>query len=127
MTRFLLRRLLSALAPLILSSFAVCMLIHLIPGNPVVLMMAQNSSPTPEQIARMRHALGLDLPLWQQYIHYMELVLRGDLGRSIFGREPVAALLLERLPNTFALAATGLLIAIGIGMPLGFLAACRKG
>src|SRR5882672_3793593 len=127
MTRFLLRRVLSAGATLIVSSFAVCMLIHLIPGDPVVMMMAQNSSPTPEQIARMRHALGLDLPLWLQYFHYMGHVLRGDLGRSIFGSEPVAALLLERLPNTFALATTGLLIAIGIGMPLGFLAAWRKG
>ena len=75
----------------------------------------------------MRHALGLDLPLWLQYFHYMEHVLQGDLGRSIFGSEPVAALLLERLPNTLALATTGLLIAIGIGMPLGFLAAYRKG
>ena len=70
------------------------------------------TSPTPEQIARMRHALGLDLPLWLQYFHYMGHVLRGDLGRSIFGSEPVAALLLERLPNTLALATTGLLIAI---------------
>jgi peptide/nickel transport system permease protein len=127
MTRFLLRRVLTALATLILSSFAVCMLIHLIPGDPVMMMMAQNSSPTPEQIARMRHALGLDLPLWLQYFHYMGHALQGDLGRSIFGSEPVAALLLRRLPNTFALATTGLLIAIGIGMPLGFLAAYRKG
>jgi peptide/nickel transport system permease protein len=127
MTRFLLRRVLSALATLIVSSFAVCMLIHLIPGDPVMMMMAQNSSPTPEQIARMRHALGLDLPLWLQYFRYMGHVLQGDLGRSIFGSEPVAALLLERLPNTLALATMGLLIAIGAGMPLGFLAACRKG
>ena len=51
MSRFLLSRALSAFATLILSSFAVCMLIHLIPGDPVVMMMAQNSSPTPEQIA----------------------------------------------------------------------------
>ena len=127
MRRFLLRRVLTALATLIVSSFAVCMLIHLIPGDPVMMMMAQNSSPTPEQIARMRHALGLDLPLWLQYFHYMGHVLHGDLGRSIFGSEPVAALLLERLPNTFALAFAGLVIAIGIGMPLGFLAAYRKG
>lgn len=127
MTRFLLSRVLSALATLVVSSFAVCMLIHLVPGDPVVMMMAQNSSPTPEQIARMRHALGLELPLWQQYVHYMGHVLRGDLGRSIFGSEPVATLLLDRLPNTFALATAGLLIAIGIGMPLGFLAAYRKG
>ena len=64
MSRFLLSRALSAFATLILSSFAVCMLIHLIPGDPAVM---QNSSPTPEQIARMRHALGLDLPLWMQF------------------------------------------------------------
>jgi peptide/nickel transport system permease protein len=127
MIRFLLRRILTALVTLIVSSFAVCMLIHLIPGDPVMMMMAQNSSPTPEQIARMRHALGLDLPLWLQYFQYMSHVLRGDLGRSIFGSEPVATLLLERLPNTFVLATTGLLIAIGIGMPLGFIAAYRKG
>src|ERR1700741_5604894 len=54
-------------------------------------------------------------------------VLQGDLVRSISGSDPVAALLLERLPNPLALATTGLLIAIGIGMPLGFLAAFRKG
>jgi ABC-type dipeptide/oligopeptide/nickel transport system permease component len=127
MARFLLRRVLTALATLIASSFAVCMLIHLIPGDPVMMMMAQNSSPTPEQIAKMRDALGLDLPLWQQYFHYMGQVLSGHLGRSIFGREPVATLLLERLPNTFALAIAGLLIAVGIGMPLGFIAAYKKG
>jgi peptide/nickel transport system permease protein len=127
MIYFLLRRVLTALATLIVSSFAACMLIHLIPGDPVTMMMAQNSSPTPEQIARMRRALGLDLPLWLQYFHYMDRVLQGDLGRSIFGREPVTTLLLERLPNTLLLAAAGLLIAISIGMPLGFLAAYRKG
>lgn len=126
MTRFLLRRMLTALATLIVSSFAVCMLIHLIPGDPVMMMMAQNAAPTPEQISRMRHALGLDLPLWLQYFHYMGHVLHGDLGRSIFGSEPVGTLLLERLPNTLALTATGLLIAIGAGMPLGFLAAYRR-
>lgn len=127
MTRFLLRRVTTALLTLLASSFAVCMLIHLIPGDPVMMMMAQNSSPSPAQIAQMRHALGLDLPLWLQYIHYLGRLLHGDLGRSIFGSEPVAQLLLERLPNTFALAFAGLVIAIGIGMPLGFFAAYRKG
>ncbi|WP_131195794.1 ABC transporter permease [Lichenihabitans psoromatis] len=127
MTRFILRRLLSALVTLIISSFLVCMLIHLIPGDPVAMMMAQNSSPTPEQLAAMRHMLGLDLPLWQQYFHYMGRLLTGDMGRSIFGSEPVGKLLLERLPNTFALAFAGLAIAIGFGMPLGFFAAYKKG
>ncbi len=127
MTRYVLRRLFAALVTLVISSFLVCMLIHLIPGDPVVMMMAQNSSPSPEQLAAMRHNLGLDLPIWLQYFHYMGKLLRGDLGRSIFGSEPVATLLLERLPNTFALAFSGLAIAIGAGMPLGFFAAYKKG
>src|SRR5258706_7068632 len=127
MMRFVLRRLVMALVTLLISTFLVCMLIHLIPGDPVMMMMAQNSSPTPEQIAAVRHMLGLDLPIWLQYFHYMGRLLTGDLGRSIFGSEPVATLLLERLPNTFALAFAGLAIAIGVGMPLGFFAAYRQG
>ena len=127
MIRFVLRRLLAAGLTLLVSTFLVCMLIHLIPGDPVLMMMAQNSSPSPEQIAAMRHTLGLDLPLWLQYFHYMGRLFSGDLGRSIFGSQPVASLLLERLPNTFALASAGLVIAIGIGMPLGFLAAYKRG
>ena len=127
MTRFVLRRLGTALVTLLISSFLGCMLIHLIPGDPVAMMMAQNSSPTPEQLLAMRHVLGLDLPLWQQYFHYMGCLLTGDLGRSIFGSQPVLGLLLDRLPNTFALAFAGLALAVGLGMPLGFLAAYKKG
>jgi peptide/nickel transport system permease protein len=127
MTRFILRRLFTALVTLLISTFLVCMLIHLIPGDPVVMMMAQNSSPTPEQLAAMRHMLGLDLPLWLQYFHYMGRLLHGDLGRSIFGSDPVLRVLLERLPNTFALAFAGLVIAVGLGLPLGFFAAYHKG
>ena len=127
MTRFILRRLFTAFITLLISSFLVCMLIHLIPGDPVVMMMAQNSSPTPEQLAAMRHTLGLDLPLSLQYVHYMGRLLSGDLGRSIFGSEPVVTLLWERLPNTAALALAGLAIAILVGMPLGFLAAYKRG
>ena len=127
MTRFILRRLFTAFITLLISSFLVCMLIHLIPGDPVVMMMAQNSSPTPEQLAAMRHTLGLDLPLSLQYVHYMGRLLSGDLGRSIFGSEPVVTLLWERLPNTAALALAGLAIAVMVGMPLGFLAAYKRG
>ena len=127
MFRFVARRLLTAMLTLIVSSFGVCMLIHLIPGDPVVMMMARNSSPSPEQLAAMRHALGLDLSLPQQYLHYMGRLLRGDLGRSVFGSEPVARLLIERLPNTFALAFSGMALAVSFGMPLGVYAGYRKG
>jgi peptide/nickel transport system permease protein len=127
MIRFVARRLLTGILTLVASSFGVCMLIHLIPGDPVAMMMAQNSSPSPEQLAAMRHALGLDLPLPQQYLHYMGRLLSGDLGRSIFGSEPVARLLIERLPNTFALAFSGMALAVSFGMPLGVYAGYRKG
>jgi ABC-type dipeptide/oligopeptide/nickel transport system permease component len=127
MLTFLARRVATAALTLLASTFGVAMLVHVVPGDPVMMMMAQNSAATPEQIANMRHQLGLDLPLWQQYLHYMGKLLSGDLGRSIFGSEPVAKLLIERLPNTFALTVASLAIAILLGMPLGFFSAYRKG
>src|ERR1700730_1367195 len=127
MIHFIVRRLLTGMLTLVVSSFGVCMLIHLIPGDPVAMMMAQNSSPSPEQLAAMRQALGLDLSLPQQYLHYMGRLLRGDLGRSVFGSEPVARLLIERLPKTFALAFSGMALSVSFGMPLGVYAGYRKG
>lgn len=102
-------------------------LIHVVPGDPVTAMMAQSVSATPEAMAEMRARLGLDLPVWQQVMLYVWQVLHGDLGNTIRGGEPVARLLLQRLPNTFALAASGLAIALAIGIPLGFLAAVKRG
>lgn len=125
MAGFLGHRLLVAVATLVASLIGVSVLIHLVPGDPVLVMMSQGSPATPEQIERMRHALGLDQPLWKQIIAYMGNALSGDLGRSIFGHEPVAELVFDRLPNTIALAVSGMVIAILIGMPLGFYAAYR--
>ena len=102
-------------------------LIHVVPGDPVTAMMAQSVSATPEAMAEMRARLGLDLPVWQQVLIYLLKVLQGDLGSTIRGSEPVARLLLQRLPNTFALAVSGLSIALAIGVPLGFLAAVKRG
>src|SRR5690606_31561401 len=90
-------------------------------------MMAQSVSATPEAMAAMRSRLGLDLPIWQQVGHYVLNVLQGDLGRTIRGNEPVAQLLLMRLPNTFMLAVSGLAVAVAIGVPLGFIAALNRG
>ncbi|RCW81858.1 ABC transporter permease [Phyllobacterium bourgognense] len=103
------------------------MLIHVVPGDPVTAMMAQSVSATPEAMAEMRARLGLDLPVWQQVMLYLAHVLQGDLGTTIRGNEPVLTLLLQRLPNTFALAVSGLALALAIGIPLGFLAAVNRG
>ncbi|TCP88276.1 peptide/nickel transport system permease protein/oligopeptide transport system permease protein [Rhizobium sp. PP-CC-2G-626] len=102
-------------------------LIHVVPGDPVTAMMAQSVTATPEVMAEMRSQLGLDLPVWQQVVLYASHVLTGDLGTTIRGNEPVARLLFERLPNTFALAVSGLSVALIIGIPLGFLAAINRG
>jgi ABC-type dipeptide/oligopeptide/nickel transport system permease component len=124
---YVIRRLFVAVVTLFASTIAVSLLIHVVPGDPVMMMMAQNAAATPEQIEKVRHALGLDLPLWQQTLHYVGNILQGDFGRSIFGSESVARLLFDRLPNTLALAFCSLLIAVVIGLPLGFFSAYRQG
>ena len=85
MGRYLLKRLFAAVITLLVASVAVSMLIHVVPGDPVTVMMAQSVTATPEAMAEMRQRLGLDLPLWQQYFHYMGQVLQGDFGRTIMG------------------------------------------
>ncbi|SFU19530.1 ABC transporter permease [Mesorhizobium sp. YR577] len=121
------KRVLAACATVIAVIILSGMLIHLVPGDPVTAMMAQSVSATPEAMAEMRAKLGLDLPVWQQVLLYLGQVLQGDLGTTIRGNESVAMLLLQRLPNTFALAVSGLGVALAIGIPLGFLAAVNRG
>lgn len=121
------KRVLVACATVIVVIVLSGILIHVVPGDPVTAMMAQSVSATPEVMAEMRARLGLDLPVWQQVMSYLIHVLQGDLGTTIRGNEPVVMLLLQRLPNTFALAISGLALALAIGIPLGFLAAVNRG
>jgi len=100
---------------------------HLVPGDPVQMMVAQMQNVTLEQLHVIRDQLGLDRPAWQQAVLYVWNVLHGDFGVSIFGQEPVLNLLLGRLPATLMLAFSGLLIALLIGFPLGILAAYNRG
>ncbi|MDX3974989.1 ABC transporter permease [Shinella sp.] len=127
MLLLILKRALVAFATVIAVIVLSGILIHVVPGDPVTAMMAQSVTATPEAMAEMRSRLGLDLPVWQQVALYLWHVLQGDMGTSIRGNEPVAALFLQRLPNTFALAVSGLAVALAIGIPLGFLAAINRG
>ena len=127
MARYLVKRLLAAALTLLVAAFATSTLVHLVPGDPVAMMAAQSGEATPELLAEIRQRLGLDQPVWRQSLNFVLGVARGDLGTSLFGREPVLDLLLYRLPNTLALASAGLAIACLIGLPLGFLAAYHKG
>jgi len=91
--------------------------IHLIPGDPALTMLGERA--TPEKVAEVRTRLGLDRPIWQQYVLYMGKVLHGDLGVSIVRGDPVAADLLRRFPATVELAVSAIVVAIMLGIPIG--------
>ncbi|ARJ42552.1 peptide ABC transporter permease [Pantoea alhagi] len=94
---------------------------HLIPGDPARLLAGDRASD--EMVQHIRHQLGLDLPLWQQFIHYVSDLLHGDLGTSIRTGRPVLADIRLFFPATLELALCALLLALLIGVPLGVLSA----
>jgi ABC-type dipeptide/oligopeptide/nickel transport system permease component len=85
--------------------------------------MLFGSSPTPEQISNLRDQLGLSKPLWQQYVQFLGQLVHGNLGTSFATQNPVADELLSRAPSTLILTGSAMLVAIVIGVPLGFVAA----
>jgi peptide/nickel transport system permease protein len=121
MGRFLLRRFAGAAVVLLLVSLMTFALIWLVPGDPASAFL--DASATPEQVARLRIALGLDKPLPLQMIDWYGRVLRGDLGQSILLNRSVAAALVERLPVTLSLAACALAFAVILGVAAGTIAA----
>lgn len=127
MTRYIIKRILSGIFTIWVTTVAVTLLIHLVPGDPVQIMFAQSQSTTPEQIEQIRSQLGLDRPIYEQYFIYMSKVLRGDFGTTIRGNQPVLELLLVRLPNTLILALSSLLITMVVGVTAGFFAAYKRG
>lgn len=121
---YLLRRLLYAVPTAWGAATLVFLLIHMIPGDPVEVMLGETARP--EDLSAMRAALGLDRPLPEQYGRFLWGAVRGDLGESLQFREPVSAILARRFPATLALAAAALLVAVAVAIPLGALAAVRR-
>lgn len=103
----------------------VFLLIHLVPGDPVLSYLGERA--TPEQVAEMRHRFGLDLPLWQQYVNYWQQLLSGDLGVTFFDRRPVIDKILGRYPATIELALAALVVSVTLAIPLGVTAATHQG
>lgn len=129
MGRYLVRRALVSLLVLVIVSILVFVLVRLAPGDPVEMMVPpQSRGPGNEQvIADMRAELGLDDSLLVQYFAWLGNALGGDLGYSIATKRPVAGLLGERIGPTVTLMGLSLLLALVIAIPLGLLAAVRKG
>lgn len=127
MLPFLLRRLGSAAITLALATGVVFIAIHLLPGDPVAIMLGDQAGSDPVAVAWVRAQLGLDLPLGTQFTHWAGALARGDLGVSLRTGEPVADELARRIPRSLELIGAGLLIAVLLGVPLGVVAARSRG
>jgi ABC-type dipeptide/oligopeptide/nickel transport system permease component len=103
----------------------VFLLIHLVPGDPILQMLGEGA--TPADVGSLRHQYGLDLPLRAQYFDYWAGVLHGDLGTSIRLHDSVAHLILERYPYTLALTLAALVLALVLALPAGIFAALHRG
>ncbi len=126
MLTYLLRRLLSSLSTLLgvvtLTFFA----LRLLPGDPATMLVSQGGG-TAEQIAALQSQLGLDAPLIVQYMHFLNGLLRGDLGQSLVTHRPVAEVIAEQIFHTVSLAVTATSLAVLLGILLGTLAAANQG
>ncbi len=126
MLTYLLRRLFQSIFVLVGITLFVSFTIRL-SGDPAVAMFQGSSAPTAEQLATIRRKLGTDRPFVRQYVGFVAGVVRGDLGTSFRSGGPVAHAVAQRFPATLALAFASLLISLALALPLGVLAARRRG
>ena len=124
MIHFLLTRMFSAFIGLLGVLTLVFLLIHIIPGDPVDVMLGESALPADREA--LRHTLGLDLPLYQQWWNYVQALAQLDFGHSLFSGRPIVDILLERIPATLYLSLAALVVAITLAFPLGLLAAVRQ-
>jgi peptide/nickel transport system permease protein len=122
---FLIKKLLGIASVLFGVLLLTFMLIHLVPGDPVEVMLGESAS-TADRVA-LRADLGLNQPIPTQFLQYLSKLVQGDFGRSIHTQEPIADMVLARYPATLKLAVLSLLIGLVIGIPLGVYAALRAG
>ncbi len=125
MTRYIIRRIIQAIPLLLLISFTVFMLMQLIPGGPLAAYQ-NNPDISPEDLERLKHEMGLDVPKHIQYINWLKNVLKGNLGTSEVTRRPAMREIAEKLPNTIYLSLTSFILALVIAVPIGVISAIRQ-
>ena len=125
MLTWILRRILAVVPVLFGVTLAVFSMLFLVPGDPVKMMLAEFVT-NPDQVAQMRAQLHLDEPIFKQYGRFVTSAVRGDLGTSIRSRRPVTTEIGENLSSTAQLALSAMLVAVGLGIPLGLLAALSR-
>jgi peptide/nickel transport system permease protein len=122
--RYLGLRLVQAILAILGASTIVFFVLHL-SSDPVLLLAPQNA--TPADLARLRHQLRLDQPIWVQYVTFLQNLIHGNLGYSYVQDQPAIGLVLERLPYTAELAVAALVLSLSIGVPIGMLTAVYRG
>jgi dipeptide transport system permease protein len=126
MIRFFLRRVLLTVPTFIALTFLTFMAIRLVPGDPVEVRVGEHGI-SPERLAMFRHQLGLDQPIWKQFLHYAWGLLHGDFGTSLSTSGSVLGEFLTLFPATIELSFAAMLLAIVLGLPMGVVAAVKRG
>ncbi|OGN95370.1 MAG: peptide ABC transporter [Chloroflexi bacterium RBG_13_51_18] len=130
MTTYILRRLVQAIIILIIVSLMVFFVIRLLPGDPLIIYVAQTAqleAMPPEMIEQLRVQYGLDKPIMVQYVNWMANMFRGDFGESIYYHEKVSTLMRERFPVTLHIGVLSLIIGAVLGILVGIITAVRRG
>ena len=126
MIRFFLKRLALTIPTFIALMFITFVMLRLVPGDPIEVRMGERGI-SPERLAQLRHEMGLDQPLWRQFLDYVYALLHGDFGTSIVSKSPVLHEFLTLFPATLELTITAMLFAVVLGVPAGVIAASRRG
>ena len=136
MWQYLRRRLLTTIPVLLGVSLAIFLMLHMLPGDPVLMMLTEHrggAAPTvtgnitQEMYDNLRHELGLDRPMVVQFGDFLFKAVQGDLGESFRGGQPVLKLIQRNLPHTVVLAFSGLIVALFLGLVFGVVAALNRG
>jgi dipeptide transport system permease protein len=126
MFRFLLKRLALTIPTFIALMFITFVMLRLVPGDPIEVRMGERGI-SPERLAQLRQEMGLDQPLWKQFLDYVNALLHGDFGTSIVSKSPVLHEFLTLFPATLELTITAMIFAVVLGVPAGVIAASRRG
>jgi dipeptide transport system permease protein len=126
MFRFLLKRLALTLPTFFALMFVTFMLIRLVPGDPIEVRRGERGI-SPERLDQLRHEMGLDQPIWKQFLDYVWGLLHGDFGTSIISKSPVVHEFLTLFPATLELSFCAMVFAVVLGIPAGVFAASRRG
>jgi peptide/nickel transport system permease protein len=125
-TSYIVRRLVSMVPVLLLVSMIAFALLYVLPGDPAVAILGENAGNQETYLA-LRHDLGLDQPVYVQYLSWLGRVLQGDFGQSIRTHESVAALLVQRIPITLYVGTAGLLVGVALGLSVAIASALKPG